>query len=186
MARCLLNDFSLSLDPDDDFKYSSGGADILISSESCTEKEEFWKQLVAMAEAVKDIKESFELIKLRSALSAVENFRQILEVVEEDWRFEVIRSEVDCDMTLKPLQIKHLADLSDCIIRRYLLLNLTDTSKYCWPTTWTKDDVVQAQEQNFEGFSDQVPSELVRRLFTEDLQLVVSKSTAAAWVLRFS
>ena len=132
-----------------------------------------------------DIKGPPDSIKLRRALSAIEEFRKALGVVEGGWRLEIIESELDCDMPLKPLQVEHLADISGCIIRRYLPLNLTGADECCWPAhwTWTEDDITQAQGQNFEGYVDQSPGELVRRLFAGDLQLAVSASTSAACVL---
>jgi len=184
MSRDLSNDFSLPLDPDDAFKYSNGGAGTLILAASCSGGGGFWEQLAAMAGALGDIQGPPDTIKLRRALSAVEEFRHILGVVDEGWRSDAIESELDCDVSLQPLQVEHLIDISACIIRRYLPLNLTGTDECYWPAHWTGDDIAEAQGQDFEGCSGQPPGELVRRLFAEDLQLAVSASTSAACALR--
>jgi hypothetical protein len=183
MQLNLLFEFTNHLDADDEFKYSSGGIEELILQVTSAETNDIWVCIATMEQSFKCLTLSSPRELLLNALEALNIFRNKVEVLDEEWRVETCREEFSCNSSLCQLQLDFLSEKLGIVLRRYLPLHGAISDEEKWPHHWTTDDIADAQTQNYEGFVDPAPRQLVFRLFFEDIQLIVSLSTSAGVAL---
>ena len=108
----------------------------------------------------------------------IQKFRLELGVIDDLQRVQFIENELIGDKQIRDRQITYLLNSVNRFYRRYNSLRHLNR----WPETWDDLDISEANDQSCYG--DPI-STLIRRLFAEDIQLMVAFTTTTGWVLQY-
>jgi hypothetical protein len=164
-------------DPDDEFRIVD--IDLLVDKYSSAERRRFWSFLYSIKDALSKLLSQQSMYRIYKAQEKIHNFRLELGVVDDLQRLQFIENELSGDKQIRDRQITYLLDSVNRVYRRYN--SLRDLNN--WPDMWDDIDIAEAKDQSC--YSSASISTLIRRLFIEDIQLMVAFTTTTSWVLQY-